>query len=96
MSAPANLVLEVAERAAALEDPQILAQIDHVETRVLEFRCDHGAVIDRVRQLRHVLIGRIAEHQRHALFGEGRLARQQQCCGEQATGAIGDIQAISS
>jgi len=69
---------EVAQRAPGLGRRQIVAGIDHVEAGFLQLCRDHGAVIDRVRKRRHVLIGGIAQHQRHALFGESRLAYQQQ------------------
>ena len=74
----ARAVGKIAQRAAGFGRRQIVAGIDDVEAGILQCRGDHGAVIDRVRQLRHVLIGRIAEHQRHALFGPCRLAHQQQ------------------
>ena len=74
----AGHVGKIAQRAAGLGGRQIVAGIDHVEAGVLQRRRDHGAVIDRVRKRCGILVGGIADHQRHALFGKGRLAHQQQ------------------
>ena len=79
----ARAVGEVAQRAAGLGRRQVVAGIDDVEAGVLQRRRDHRAVVDRVRKRRHVLVGGIAEHQRHALFGKGRLAHQQQRGGQE-------------
>ena len=72
-----------ATRAASPAAGRSWREIDDVEAGLLEGCRDHGAVIDRVRKRRHVLIGGIGEHQRHALFGECRLAHQQQRVAEE-------------
>ena len=68
---------EVAQHAAGIGCREIVARIDDVEAGTLEHVRDHRAIIDRVGERRHVLIGGIAKHQRHPLLGAGRLARQQ-------------------
>ena len=78
----AGAVGKVAQRTAHLVRRQIVAGIDDVETGVLQRGRDHRAIIDGIRQQRHVLIGRVADHQRHALGGPGRLTQQQQRGGE--------------
>ena len=77
----AGAVGEIAQRAPRLGRRQIVAGIDDIEAGILQRRGDRGAVIDRIGQRRDVLIGGIADHQRHALLGPGRLAHRQQRCG---------------
>ncbi len=79
----ARSVGEIAQHAAGLCRRKIMAGIDHVKPGVLQGRRDGGAIVDRVGKPRHVLIGRIADHQRHALVRKGRLAYQQQRGGKE-------------
>ncbi len=79
----ARAVGKVAQRAPHLERGHIVAGIDHIEAGLLQRRRDQGAVIGRIGKLRHVLIGGIGQHQRHALLGMRRLAEQQQRRGKQ-------------
>ena len=74
----ARAVGEVAQCATGLGRREIVTLLDDVEAGILQRCRDHRAVIDRVGKPRHVLISGVAEHQRHALFGESRLAHSQQ------------------
>ena len=65
----AGAVGKIAQCAPRLGRRKIAAGIYDIETGLLEGRRHHVAVIDRVRKRRHALVGGIAEHQRHALFG---------------------------
>ena len=44
---------------------------DHLEAQSLQRRRHVGGVVGRVLQLRRVLVGGVADHQRHALVGQG-------------------------
>ena len=74
----AGAVGEVAQRALGLGRRKVTAGIDDVEAGALQRLGDFRAVVNRIGQRRDILIGGIAEHQRHALLGKGRLVRQQQ------------------
>jgi hypothetical protein len=55
--------------------------IDDIEAGILQRRGNPGAVVNRIGELSDILVGRIAQHQRHALLGKRRLAHHQQCRG---------------
>ena len=78
----ARAVFEIAQHAPRVERRQIVAGDDDVEAGALERRRHHGSIIDRIRQRRHVLIGRIAEDQRHALVGQSGFGHQEQRRGQ--------------
>ena len=59
-----RLVVEIAQRTAHVERADVAAQLDRIEARLLEHVGDRGRIVRRVRQLRDVLIGRVADHQR--------------------------------
>ena len=79
----AGAVGEITQRAAGLGRAQIMPGIHHVEAGPFQGRRDGGAVVHGVGELRHVLIGGIADHQRDALLGKGRLTQQEQGRGEE-------------
>jgi hypothetical protein len=58
-----------------------LPGIDDIETGILQRRGNPGAVVHRISELGDIPVGRIAQHQRHALLGKRRLARHQHCRG---------------
>ena len=72
---------EIAQRATGLGRRQVAAGIDDVEAGVLQRRRNPGAVVNRIGERCDILIGGIAQHQRHALFGKSRPAHQQKSSG---------------
>ena len=68
----AGLVGEIAQHPAHLGVAEIALLFDDVELRLAEQLGDGGRIILGVRELRGVLVGRVADHQRHALVGKGR------------------------
>ena len=62
-----RLVLEFSDRPLELEIADIDQHVDGIEAGVPEHPGDRVGVAGRVGQLRNTLIGRIADHQRHAL-----------------------------
>ncbi len=74
----ARAIGEIAQRATGLGRRQVAAGIDDVEAGVLQRRRDPGAVVNRIGQRCDILVVGIAQHQRHALFGKGRPAHQQE------------------
>ena len=74
----ARAVGEIAQRATGFGRRQVAAGIDDVEAGVFQRRRDLGAVVNRIGQRCDILVGGIAQHQRHALFGKGRPAHQQE------------------
>ena len=69
-------VAEVAQRLAQLADGQVQFGLDRVEACRLEHRGNSRRVVRGIAELGHVPVGRIADHQRHALVRKRRLARQ--------------------
>ena len=74
---------EVAQRPARLDGRKIVAGIDDVEAGTLQSGRHDRAVIDGVRERRHVLIGRITDDQCHPFSRPGRLAHQEQRGGKE-------------
>jgi hypothetical protein len=65
--------------------PQIAAanvspQVDDIEANDLEQLGDNGRVIDRVAEPTDILVGRVADEERHPLFGK----RASACSGPQS------------
>ena len=76
-------VAEVAQRLAQLADGQVQFGLDRVEARRLEHRGNSRRVVRGIAELGHVPVGRIADHQRHALLGKRGLPSQQSQPGRQ-------------
>ena len=71
------LVAEVAQRLAQLADGQVQFGLDGIEACRLEHRGNRRRIVRGIAELGHVPVGRIADHQRHALLGKRGLASQQ-------------------
>jgi len=72
----AGAIGKIAQRAAGFGGGNIATEIDHIEACILQRRCHHRAVVHRIGEGCDILVGGIADHQRDALLGKGRLARQ--------------------
>ena len=77
----ARTIGEVAQRATGLGRRQVAAGIDDIEAGLFQRRRDLGAIVNGIGQRRDISVGGIAQHQRHALFGKGRPAHQQESGG---------------
>ena len=75
----AGAVGKIAQRAPGVGGGEILAGIDDIEAGIFQRRGDPGAVVNRIGERGDILVGGIAQHQRHALLGKGRPADQQRC-----------------
>ena len=67
--ARADLAFELDQCAAHGATPDIV-RLDHLEAELAELLGDGVGVVHRLLQLRHVLIGIVADHQRDPLLGE--------------------------
>ena len=74
----ARAVGKIAQCAPGLGGGEIPAGIDDIKARVFQRRRDPGTVVNGIGQRRDIPVGRIAQHQRHALFGKGGFAHQQE------------------
>ena len=83
MSASRVAIGKFAQHAPRLERGQIVPGIDDVEAGVLQRLRHHRTVVDGIRERRRVLIGRVGEHQRHALSGESGPGAEQQRGGKE-------------
>ena len=68
--------LELADRALEFEIADIELDLDGIEAGIPEHLRDGVGVPRRIGQLRHGLVGRIADHQRHPLLGPGGIRRE--------------------
>jgi hypothetical protein len=68
---PGPISLELDQRAAHGAAPDILG-LDHLEAELRQFLRDGVGVVQRLLQLRHVLIGVVADHEREPLRGLSR------------------------
>ncbi len=74
---------EIAQHPSRLQRAEIVPRHHHVEAGLLEGVGHQACVVRGIGEPRHVLIGGIAEHQRHTLAGKGRFACEQQQGGEE-------------
>ena len=77
----ARTVSKIAQRATGFGRRQVAAEVDDVEAGLFQRGRNPGAIVNGIGQRRDVAIGRIAQHQRHALFGERRRTDQQEAGG---------------
>ena len=66
-----GLVLEFADRALEFEVADIDQHLDGIEAGIAKHPGDRVGVAGGIRQLRHSLIGRIANQKRHELVRKG-------------------------
>jgi hypothetical protein len=66
----ARLAAKIAQRLAHVGDVQVELDIDRIEPGLPEHAADQRGIVRRVRRPRHVLVGRVAHHERHALLGQ--------------------------
>jgi len=81
-------VLEVSKCALETQIPHIVIRADHREARLQELGGHGFGVLDRIWEKRHIAIGGIADHQRDALLGIGRIGpsrRANQCQGDRGS-----------
>ena len=74
---------EIAQHPPRVQRAEILLRHHDVEAGLLEGIGHQRRVVHGIGEPRHVLVGRIAEHQRHALAGKSRGAGEQQQGGEE-------------
>ena len=74
---------EIAQHPPRFQRAEILFRHHHIEAGFLEGIGHQRRIVRGIGEPRHVLIGGIAEHQRHALAGKGRSAGEQQQGGEE-------------
>ena len=79
----ARAVGEIAQHPPHLERAEIVPRHHDVEAGLLERVGHQRRIVGGIGEPRHVLIGGIADHQRHALAGKGRSAGEQQQGGEE-------------
>ncbi len=66
-------VLEFANGALEAQIPDIVIRLDHRKARLLELGGHGFGVLDRIGEKRHISVTGIADHQRDALLGIGRI-----------------------